>query len=112
MLDRVRAAGVSGIVVSSDPVSLYGVVDEIEQFGTALGIPAEAKTLATDLAFQLESTEVLAATRALHPPVAFRDIRGQGTQMIAGMNTSADLVTKAPVGIKAECEVLQLSMAE
>lgn len=111
VLDQVWATGVSGIIVSSDPVSLYGVVDEIQQFGTALGIPAETKTLATDLAFQLESTEVLAATRALHPRVAFPDIRSQGTQMIAGMNPRVALVTKAPVGIKAECEVLQLSMA-
>lgn len=110
MLDQVRATGVSGIIVRSDPVSLHGVVDEIEQIGTALGFPA--KMLATNLAFQLESTEVLAATRALHPRVAFLDIRDQGTQMIAGMNTRADLVTKAPVGIKAECEVLQLWMAE
>ncbi|MGC4108756.1 MAG: hemin ABC transporter substrate-binding protein [Thermomicrobiales bacterium] len=101
VIQQIRDAGIPVVIVSSDPNSIYGPADEIKQVGTALGIPAEGEALATTLETQLQEAEALAATATSKPRVAFLYIRGQGTQMIAGAGTSADLVITAAGGVNA-----------
>lgn len=101
VIQQLRNAGIPVVIVSSDTTSIYGPVDEIRQVGQALGIPAEGDALATKLETQLQEAEALAATASSKPRVAFLYIRGQGTQMIAGSGTSADLVIAAAGGINA-----------
>ena len=101
VIQQIRDAGVPVVIVASDTSSIYGPVEEIRQVGAALGIPAEGDALATTLETQLQEAETLAATATSTPRVAFLYIRGQGTQMIAGAGTSADLVIAAAGGINA-----------
>lgn len=101
VIQQLRDAGIPVVIVSSDPSSIYSPVDEIKQVGAALGIPDEGNTLATSLETQLKDAEALAATATSKPRVAFLYIRGQGTQMIAGSGTAADLVITAAGGINA-----------
>ncbi|MGC4190292.1 MAG: hemin ABC transporter substrate-binding protein [Thermomicrobiales bacterium] len=101
VIQQIRDAGIPVVIVSSDPSSIYSPVDEIKQVGAALGIPEEGDALATSLETQLKDAEALAATATSKPRVAFLYIRGQGTQMIAGTGTAADLVITAAGGINA-----------
>jgi len=105
VLDQVRAAGVPVVIVSSDPNSIYGPVDEIRQIGEALGVPEAAETLATSIEAQLQEVETLAASAESQPRVAFLYIRGAGTQLLAGTNTSADLVITAAGAINAGADI-------
>ncbi len=101
VLDQIRAAGVPLVIVKSDPSSIYGPVNEIKQIGSALGIESAGNTLAGSLEQQLKDAEALAATATSKPRVAFLYLRGQGTELIAGTGTSADLVITAAGGINA-----------
>lgn len=100
VLDQVRAAGVPVVILESEE-TVEGPPALIRSVGETLGIPEEADVIAANVDQTLDETAALIAEVDESPRVAFLYIRGQGTQLISGTNTSADVVISAAGGVNA-----------
>lgn len=106
VIDQVRAAGVTVVILPIDD-SVEGPPAMIRGVGQALGVPDRAEKLASEVEDSIaETSEVIAEVQA-QPRVAFLYIRGQGTQLMSGSGTNADMVISAAGGVNAGAELGQ-----
>lgn len=103
VLEQVRAAGVPAVILPADE-TIAGPPALIRAVGQALGVPEEAAAIASDVEATLAEVEAKVADVEEAPRVAFLYIRGQGTQMMAGTNTTADSVITAAGGVNAAAD--------
>ncbi len=100
VIEQVRAAGITVVILPLDE-SVEGPPSLIRNVAQALGVPEAGEELAGGVEATLAEVEAMVATVESTPRVAFLYIRGQGTQMIGGANTSADVVITAAGGVNA-----------
>jgi iron complex transport system substrate-binding protein len=91
VLDQLRQVGVRVVTIAS-PKDPNGIVRRVREVGQALGRAAEAEKLALSLGTEIAVLLKKASSRRTRPRVLFLYARGQGTLMVGGEGTAADVV--------------------
>jgi iron complex transport system substrate-binding protein len=91
VLERLKQVGVrvSTIAGPKDPA---GIARRVRDVGAAIGKATEADTLASVLDAEVGALLEAARARSTRPRVLFLYARGQGTMMVGGKGTTADVV--------------------
>lgn len=101
VIEQLRSADVPIVIVSANEETLEAPIRKIEEVASALGVPNRGADLAAQTQVEIDQATALAKEVATSPRVLFLYVRGAGAQMIAGADTSADVMITAAGGINA-----------
>lgn len=104
VIEQLRTASVPVVIVSGDDDTMQSPPPKIERVATALGVPDRGEEMASKTETEIEAARELAEEAEDSPRVLFLYVRGAGTQMIAGAETSADAMITAAGGVNAAAE--------
>jgi iron complex transport system substrate-binding protein len=91
VLAQLRQVGVR-IVTVPGPKDPVGIARRVREVGEALGRSGEAEKIAASLSSEIDALLAKASSRTSRPRALFLYARGQGTLMVGGKGTSADVV--------------------
>ena len=101
IIEQIRGAGVPVIIIPEQRQSIDAPAAKIRAVAEALGVAEAGETLAAETQAEIDAAIALGAESATQPRVLFLYVRGEGTQLIAGSETSADAMITAAGGINA-----------
>ena len=104
VIEQLRSAGVPVVILPGDDDTIEAPPRKIERVAAALGVADRGEELAAETEAEIEAARDLAAQADASPRVLFLYVRGAGTQMIAGAETSADTMITAAGGVNAGAE--------
>ena len=104
VIQQIRDSGVT-VVMLEYPSHPSEAADQVQAIADAVGLSQEGEKLAAHINEQLAKAEELAASSKVDPRVAFLIVRGEGTQLMAGANSSADGLITAAGGINVGAEI-------
>lgn len=104
VIEQIRGAGVPVVIIPEQRQTIDAVAAKIRAVAEALGVADAGEALATQTQTEIDGAITLGAEGATQPRVLFLYVRGEGTQMIAGAETSADAMITAAGGINAGAE--------
>lgn len=104
VIQQLRDSGVP-VVIFEYPSEPSGAADQIREVAHAVGLDEQGEGLATHVTEQLAAAKELAESSDTEPRVAFLIIRGEGVQLMAGANSSADGLITAAGGINVGAEI-------
>jgi iron complex transport system substrate-binding protein len=103
VIEQIRASGVP-VVILEDPPTLEAPEQKVRGVAEALGVPEKGRKLAMQTREEIDEALELAGEAESEPSVMFLYVRGQGTQMIGGRGSTADVMIRAAGGIDAGTE--------
>jgi iron complex transport system substrate-binding protein len=104
VIEQIRGAGVPVVIVDGTDLSIAAPAAKIRAVAQALGVADRGDELAEQTQTEIDAARAIAAEATSRPKVLFLYVRGEGTQMIAGAETSADAMIVAAGGINAGAE--------
>lgn len=99
-IEQMRSAGVRVVLVPKGD-SVRGVVDKIRFVGASLGLDGMAEQLARKVEADLEAAIAAAKIHSEKPRVMFVLSLRDGSPLVSGTNTSADVIIRLSGGINA-----------
>ena len=104
VIQQIRDSGVT-VVMLNYPSHPNEAAAQVQDIADAVGLSEAGEKLAAHIDDQLAAAAELAETSEVDPRVAFLIVRGEGTQLMAGANSSADGVITAAGGINVGAEI-------
>lgn len=104
VIEQIRTAGVPVVIINAPETSLDAPAAKIRAVAAALGVPDRGEQLAARTQAEIDAALALAGQAMDAPSVLFLYVRGAGTQMVAGAETSADTLITAAGGVNAAAE--------
>ncbi|HWV24091.1 MAG TPA: hemin ABC transporter substrate-binding protein [Thermomicrobiales bacterium] len=104
VIQQLRDSGVP-VVIFEYPNDPSGAADQIREVAEAVGLGDSGDALAAHVTDQLEAAKQIVESSSVEPRVAFLIIRGEGVQLMAGANSSADGIITAAGGINVGAEI-------
>lgn len=104
VIGQLRSTGTPVMIVENPP-DLGAATEKITSIGAALGVPDRAEQLSKQTRHEIEQAVQIAGKAATRPRVMFLYVRGQGTQLIAGADTTAHAMITAAGAVNAGAEL-------
>ncbi len=104
VIEQIRGAGVPVVIIPEQRQTIDAVAAKIRAVAGAMGVAEAGEALATQTQTEIDAAIALGVEGETQPRVLFLYVRGEGTQMIAGADTSADAMISAAGGINAGAE--------
>lgn len=103
-IDQLRTAGVTVLILPLTN-SADGSIEEIRTVGATIGLPEPANAIADNVASSIAEAQSLSSTIEPKARVAFLYVRGEGTQLLSGLDTQANAVIDAAGGTNVGAEI-------